>query len=122
MPTKEIGGLMSITLCQLMEQLRPKTGNPLKKFVLFILLILCLHNFSNKLYHGTGEDQLSAHHKIRTGYCCLGEHCVSSCSSYGLKQGVPWHFLFIYNLLISYLPLLFWLTIFLKYKNIQNCS
>ena len=34
-----IGGLVSITLCQIMEHIRPKTGNPLEMFVLYILLI-----------------------------------------------------------------------------------
>ena len=53
-----------------MEKLCPKTGNPLKKNI-SILLILCLPNVSNKLYHGTGEDQLSAQHKISTGDCWL---------------------------------------------------
>ena len=97
-------GLASITFCQLMEELRPKTGNPLPNSVLYILFILCLPNFSNKLYHVTGEDRLSSQHKIRTADCCLGEHCVSSWSSYILKRVIPWHFLFIYFLLISFLP------------------
>ena len=66
MSTEHIVGLFSITLCQLMEQLCPKTENILAIF-LSILLILCLPNVSNKLYHGTGEDQLSAKHKIGTG-------------------------------------------------------
>ena len=51
---EHIGGLVSVELCQIMEQLRPKTGNPLASFVLFILLIRCIPNVSNKLYHGTG--------------------------------------------------------------------
>ena len=60
---EHIGGLVIITLCHLMEQLRPKIGNPLAILVLFILLILCLPNISNKFYHGTGGDQLSAQQK-----------------------------------------------------------
>ena len=47
---------MSITVFQFVEQLRPKTGNPLEILFLSILLILCLPNISKKLYHGTGED------------------------------------------------------------------
>ena len=62
---------MSITLCQLMDQLCPKTENPLAIFSLYILLILCLPNVK-KIYHGTGEDNLSAQQKIRTSDCCLG--------------------------------------------------
>ena len=46
-----------------MEQLLPKTGDPLETFFVSILLILCHPNISNKLYHGTGEDQLSAQQK-----------------------------------------------------------
>ena len=45
-----------------MEPLRPTTGNTLGGF-LFILLILCLPNVSNKYYHDTGADQFSAQHK-----------------------------------------------------------
>ena len=86
---------MSITFCQLIDQIRPKTGNPLAMFFLSILLILFHPNISNKLYNGTGEDQLSAQHKIRTGECCLGETCVRSWSRYDLKRGIPWHF-FVY--------------------------
>ena len=84
---------MVITMCHIMEHLWPKTGNPLEIFVLCILLILCHPSISKKFYHGTGEYQLSAQHKISTGECCLEEHCVSSWISYGLKQGIPWHFL-----------------------------
>ena len=51
---------MSITLCQIMEQLRPKTGNSLEMFLFSILLIVCHPNVSNKLYRGEGEYQLSA--------------------------------------------------------------
>ena len=72
MSEEHIGGLVSINLCNLMEQIRSKTGNPLTIFVLSILLILRLPNISKKLYHGTGGDQSSAQHKIRTGECCLG--------------------------------------------------
>ena len=86
--------LVSITLCHIMEQLRLKTGNPLAILVLYILLILCHPNVSNKLYHGTGEDQLSSQQKIRTGEYCLEERCVSSWIRYGLKRGIPWYFLF----------------------------
>ena len=78
-----------------MDQLRPIIGNPLVIFVPYILLILCLLNVSNKFYHVIGGDQLSAQHKRRTGECCLGENCVSSWSSYGLKRGIPWFF-FVY--------------------------
>ena len=63
----QIGGLVSITLCQLMDQLFTKTGNTLAIFVLYFLLILCLTNISNKLYHGTVGDQLSPQHKRKTG-------------------------------------------------------
>ena len=113
---------MSITLCQLMEQLRPKMGNPLAVFVLYVLLILCLPNVPNKIYHGTGEDQLSSQHKIRAGECCLGEHCVISWSNYGLKRGIPWTFFFLSILLILCLLLLFWLTYFVEIQNIQNSN
>ena len=41
-----------------MEQLRPKTGNPV------FLLILCIPNESNKSYHGTGSYQLSIQQKL----------------------------------------------------------
>ena len=48
-------------LCHLMEHLRPKTGNHLGFFLfLYILLISCLPNVSNKTYPGTGENQFSA--------------------------------------------------------------
>ena len=52
--TEHIRGLSSISLCQLMELLRPKTCDSLAIFFLSILLILCLPNISNKFYHGTG--------------------------------------------------------------------
>ena len=98
-----IVGLVSITLCQHMDQLRPKTGNPLAIFVLSILLILCLPNVSNKFYHKKKSDQLSTQYKISTVECCLEEYCVSSWSSYGLKQGIPWIFLIDLYLLILFL-------------------
>ena len=44
--------------CQLMDQLRPKMGDPLDLFwFLSILLILWLNIFFNKSYHGTGVDK-----------------------------------------------------------------
>ena len=64
---------MSIKLCHLMDQLRPKTGNHLEMFVLYILLILCISNVSNKLYHRPGGYQLSAQYKRSTGESCLGK-------------------------------------------------
>ena len=91
--TEHIGGLVSITFFQLTNQLQPKTGNTLAVFDISILLILCLPSVSDKFYHGTGEYQPYAQHKISTGECCLEEHCVSSWISYGLKRGIPWHFL-----------------------------
>ena len=96
--------LLSRTLCQLMEELWHKKGTPLAFFKISILLISCLPNVSNKFYHGTKEDQLSAQHKRRTGECYLEEHCVSSWTSYDLKLGIPWHFLFVSILFISCLP------------------
>ena len=104
MYVERIGGLMSITFCQIMEQLRPKIGNPLAIFVITILSILCHPNISKKLYNGTGEDQLSAQHKRRTGECFLGEYCIRSWIIYSLKRGIPWHILFISILLISCIP------------------
>ena len=51
-------------LCQIMEQVRPKTENPLAIFwFLYILLILCLTNVSKKYYHGTGSDQFDEQNK-----------------------------------------------------------
>ena len=75
--------MLGITLCQLMAQLWPKTGNPLAIFVLSILLILCPPNIYNKFYHITGEYQLSAQQKLVI--FALEEHLVSSWSSYELK-------------------------------------
>ena len=48
-----------------MDQIRPKTGNPLAILFLFlyVLLILCVPNVSKHSYHDTGSDQLSAQHK-----------------------------------------------------------
>ena len=57
--------LLVRTLCQLMEQLRPKTRNPLEicfGFSMFLLL-LCIPNVSKQYYHDTGSDQLYAKHK-----------------------------------------------------------
>ena len=52
--------LLRRTFCQLMEQLRPKTGNPLSSFLfLSILLRSFIPNVLNKTYHGTGENKLS---------------------------------------------------------------
>ena len=76
-----------------MEQLRLKTGNPLAILFISVLLILCHPNVLNKLYHDTGEDQLSSQQKICTGEYFLEEHCVISWSRYGLKRVIPWHFL-----------------------------
>ena len=92
---EHIGGLVIITLFQFMDQVRSKTGNYLAICVLYFLIILFLPNISNKFYHGTGEDQLSAKHKIRTGECCLKENCVSLWISFGIKQGIPCRF-FVY--------------------------
>ena len=64
---------MGITLCWIMGQLRPKTGNPLAIFVLSIFLIVCITNVSKKVYYSTEEYQLSVQHKISTGECCLVE-------------------------------------------------
>ena len=58
---------MSITLCEIMEQLQPKTGNLFVVFVLSILLLSFIPNALNKFYHDTGGDQLSAQHKRSTG-------------------------------------------------------
>ena len=56
--------LLGSMLCQIMEQIWPKTGNPLGVFwFLFILLILCLPNVSKNIYHITGSDQFSAQKK-----------------------------------------------------------
>ena len=46
MSAENIGGLVSITLYYIMDQLQPKTGNPLEIFSLSILLISCLPNVS----------------------------------------------------------------------------
>ena len=56
--------------------------------------------------HGTGGHQLSVQQKQSNGECCLGEHCVRSWISYGLKWGIPWKFIpgFSLFLLISFLP------------------
>ena len=57
--------LLGITLCHIMDQLRPKIGNPSEVcfWFLYILLVLYLPNVPKKYYHGTGEDQLSAQYK-----------------------------------------------------------
>ena len=69
MYAEHTGGLVSTTLCHLIDNIYPKPVNPLAISPLFILLILCLTNVSNKFYHGIGGDQLSAQHKIRNGEC-----------------------------------------------------
>ena len=50
---------------QIMEHIRPKTGNPLEISFCFSLFfsILCLTNFSKHSYHDTEEYQLSAQHE-----------------------------------------------------------
>ena len=60
MYAESIGILVMITLCHLMDKLRPKTGNTLENSVHSILLILFITNVSNKLYRNTGEYKLSA--------------------------------------------------------------
>ena len=57
--------LLGRTLCRLMEQLRPKTGNPLEICfgLSMLLLLLCISNVSRQYYHDTGSDQLYAKHK-----------------------------------------------------------
>ena len=54
--------LFEITLCQLMDQPRPKTGNPLEYFFVFslFLLILCLPNVSKTLI--MTQDQINCLH------------------------------------------------------------
>ena len=42
-----------------MEQIHPKTGNPLAFFLISILFISCIINLSNKNYYDTGENQFS---------------------------------------------------------------
>ena len=82
------------TLCQLMEQIRPKTGNPLEFLLglsmLLLLLLLRLPNVSNKYYHDIGSDYFSENTQRRTGEYFLGETCIRSWSCYGLKRGIPW--------------------------------
>ena len=43
-----------------MDQLRPKIGESFGFLFISILLISCLINGSNKTYHDTGENKLSA--------------------------------------------------------------
>ena len=76
-----IGGLMSISLCHLMEQ-------SIASFCYLYLIILCLPNASKIFYHVTKEDQLSEKLKIRTGECCLRKQYVVSWISYSLKWGI----------------------------------
>ena len=56
--------LLGGTLCQLMEQTRHKTVNPLANYFLslFVLVITCLPNVSNKKNHDNGENQWPTDH------------------------------------------------------------
>ena len=58
--------LLGRTVCHLMDQLQPKTGNCLEIYFLFlsIVLILCLLNISNEYYRETGVYTLSEKHNI----------------------------------------------------------
>ena len=94
--------LIGRTLCQIMEKLWTKMGDPLAFFGLFyILFILCLPNILNKSYHVTGEDKMFAQHRGGLVSVYLIEHCTSSWSSYGIKWGIPW------NLFFRFLSILF---------------
>ena len=56
--------LFGSTLCQLMEQLQPKMGNPLAFFRFsLVLLILCYSNVSENYYHDTESYELSTKYK-----------------------------------------------------------
>ena len=67
--------LIESTLCQLMDQLRPSTGNPLA-FLCFSFLYWFMSSCSWKSYK----------------FYCLGAHCVSSWSRYRLIQALHWYF------------------------------
>ena len=67
--------LFRSTLCQLMDHLRPSTGNPLA-FLCFSFLYWFMSSCSWKSYK----------------FYCLGAHCVSSWSRYRLIQALHWYF------------------------------
>ena len=71
--------LFGSTLCQLMDQLRPSTGNPLA-FLCFSFLYWFMSSCSWKSYK----------------FYCLGAHCVSSWSRYGLIQALQCYFLLLF--------------------------
>ena len=47
---EQIVGLVSIKLCQIMEQLRPKTGNPLANFVCVCVCVCVCVSDHQSLY------------------------------------------------------------------------
>ena len=67
---EHIGGLVSIQLCHIMNQLRTKYRNLLAIISLY-LIISFLTNVSNKPYHVTGEYPLSEQHWRSTSKWCL---------------------------------------------------
>ena len=58
--------LLVRTLCQIMDQLQPKKGDPLEIcfWFFYILLILCLPTVSNKYNHGTGAYRFPSQQKV----------------------------------------------------------
>ena len=69
MSAQQRGVLVSVAwenFSQIMEQLRPKTGNNLAIYFWFlsILLILCLPNASNISYHVTGAYKYYSKHSV----------------------------------------------------------
>ena len=88
--------LLWIMLCQIMDQLRPKTGNPLE--IYFGVSLFYLYDVFIML-----KKILSWHRSILTVWttqsktceCCLKESCVISWISYILKRGITWQFILV---------------------------
>ena len=94
------------TLCQIIEQIHPKTGNPLVIVLVSICFInIIFTNASNKYYHEIVSDYLSEQHKRELVSVALRECCISSWISYGLKRGIILQIVFGLSLCLSILCL-----------------
>ena len=106
-------------LLRLKEQLRPKTGNPLRFFYRFVFsyVNLLVKNVVLLLQRITANRLFS---RVVICKCCEDACCVGSRISYGPKQGFPWHFLksFIYVYVYLFVMTIFILQIIVYALNL----
>ena len=83
---EHIGGMVSITICQIILQLKLRMGNPL--VIIFYLFYECYVFLMFQTSDIMAQEKINdpQNKKISAGECCLVEHYVSSWSRYVLKR------------------------------------